>query len=51
MNQKGLSRRDFLKTMAAAAAATVTARAVPLASAAPPRQGMYKEAQIGRAHV
>jgi peptide/nickel transport system substrate-binding protein len=46
MNKNGLSRRDFLKTMAAAAAAAVSARAVPMASAAPLKQGAYKEAPM-----
>jgi peptide/nickel transport system substrate-binding protein len=46
MSNKGLSRRDFLKATAAAAAAAVTARAVPLASAAPARQATYNEAPM-----
>ncbi len=46
MNTNGLSRRDFLKAMAAAAATAATARVVPLASAAPTRQGAYKEAPM-----
>jgi len=46
MNEKGLSRRDFLKTMAAAAVTAVTARAVPAAAAGPLQQGKYKEAPM-----
>ncbi len=46
MNQNGLSRRDFLKTMAAAAAAAVTARAVPQAAAAPAKRATYQEAPM-----
>lgn len=46
MSTKGLSRRDFLKATAAAAAAAVTARTVPMASAAPARQAAYKEAPM-----
>ncbi|MBN2502343.1 MAG: ABC transporter substrate-binding protein [Anaerolineales bacterium] len=46
MNGKGLSRRDFLKAVAATAATAVTARVVPEAAAAPHRQGGYNEAPM-----
>jgi peptide/nickel transport system substrate-binding protein len=46
MNLNELSRRDFLKATAAAAAAAVAARAAPLASAAPTQQGAYKESPM-----
>jgi len=47
MSQKGLSRRNFLKAMAAAAAtATVTPRSITSALAAPAKQGTYKEAPM-----
>jgi peptide/nickel transport system substrate-binding protein len=46
MNLNELSRRDFLKATAAAAAAAVAARAAPLASAAPAQQGAYKESPM-----
>jgi peptide/nickel transport system substrate-binding protein len=46
MNLNELSRRDFLKATAAAAAAAVAARAAPLASAAPAQQATYKESPM-----
>lgn len=46
MAQKGLSRRDFLKTMATATAAVVAARAVSPALAAPAKQQTFNEAPM-----
>jgi peptide/nickel transport system substrate-binding protein len=46
MSKKELSRRDFLKAMAGAAAATVAASVVGPAWASPAKQGMYHEAPM-----
>src|SRR5690606_35828038 len=46
MGNKEVSRRDFLKAMASAAAATVAASVVGPAWAAPAKQGTYNEAPM-----